>query len=316
MFQANKAERHKLKLMIGLDGPSGSGKTFGALEIARGLAGSWDKVLVVDTENGSASYYADSRRDGFLHVNYTPDAMPDGYSPRNWVKLLDWIAKEHPSVEAVVLDSISHEWEGEGGCLELADKYGYKGNTFTGWKTVTPLHRAFIDKMRHAPFHVVATIRSKTEYSLEKNDKGKSVPKKLGMKGVQREGMDYEFGVIFSVDIGHLASSTKDRTGLFSDRAPFKITESTGEELRAWANSGTVEPPKKETMPEASTPQKLPPTYDGSPEAKRAIVKIFKDCGLTDDTKDKAKYKEYADNCVGKTWNEIAIMAKTQAGSQ
>lgn len=312
MFQAKKAERSQLKLMIGLEGPAGSGKTYGALEIARGLAGSWDKVLVVDTENGSASYYADDRRDGFLHVNYTPDVMPDGYDPRNWVKLLEWIAKEHPSVEAVVLDSITHEWEGTGGCLELAEKSQRGGNSFTGWKVVTPLHRAFIDKMRHSPFHVVATMRSKTDYVLEQNSKGKTAPKKVGTKSVQREGTDYEFGVIFTVDINHYATATKDRTNSYGDRAPFKISQKTGEELLAWASSGkAIEP--EQAAPVATKPKSepVPERYDGTPAAKRKAAEIFKEFGLTDAT----KWAEYGDNLIGCDWNEVVLKVKAQANA-
>lgn len=233
MFEISVASKEKLKLMVGLTGPSGSGKTLGALLIAHGLTGDWGKIAVADTENKSAAYYA-KRTGNWLHIPMDPKKMPDGYHPRNWLELIDF-AEKQPNIEVLILDSISHEWEGQGGCLELVDKIG-KG--FAAWKTVTPLHSKFIDKMRNSRLHIIATMRSKTDYVVEQNDKGKTAPKKVGTKASQREGTDYEFGIIFDVEISHMATASKDRTGLFGDRGPFQITEDLGKELLKWAQSG------------------------------------------------------------------------------
>lgn len=225
---------------MGLSGPSGSGKTYSALQLAKGITGDWKKIALADTENGSALYYAGSKTGPWTHIPFDGISTKGGYSPENWNKLIQFA--ETLPIDVLILDSVSAEWEGVGGCLELVDELSQGKSAFSnGWKRVTPLHRAFIDRMRHSRLHILATMRSKQDYVVETNDKGKSTPRKVGTKSIQREGTDYEFGIILDIDMGHYASSSKDRTGLFAGRTPFKIDEDTGKELLAWANSG-VEP--------------------------------------------------------------------------
>lgn len=244
MFKASVAEKEKLKIMLGLSGPSGSGKTYSALQLAHGITGSWSRIAFADTENGSALYYAGDRTGPWQHIPFS-STMKNGYSPENWVKLIDYA--ESLDIDALILDSISHEWEGTNGCLELVDSLAGKSAFSNGWKIVTPLHRAFIDKMRHSRLHIVATMRSKQDYVVETNANGKAVPRKVGTKSIQREGSDYEFGLIFDIDMGHFATSSKDRTGLFAGRTPFKIDADTGRELLTWANSGVAAAPPAAT---------------------------------------------------------------------
>lgn len=262
MFQATKAQREKVKLMVGLAGPSGSGKTYSALQMAYGMTGGkWERIVVADTENKSALYYADGAP--FQHIDFGP-TVKDGYHPKNWLRLIDY-AESLPGAEVLVLDSITHEWDGAGGCLELVDKLaaGGKSAFSNGWKVVTPLHRSFIDRLRHSSLQVVATMRSKQDYVIEQNDKGKSAPRKVGTKTVQREGTDYEFGIIFDIDMAHLASASKDRTGVFMPRGPFTIDAETGRELLAWANSGAE-----------------PEVYSGTDPQKAMIRAAAKRAGL------------------------------------
>jgi hypothetical protein len=245
LFKSSKAERRKVKLMIGLAGAAGSGKTTSALRLASGLVGGdMTKIAVADTENGSALYVAGTEYapEGWEHVPFDPD-IPGGYSPENYVKLIEYVEKD-PSKEVLIIDSISHEWEGVGGCLEMVDALSknQKGNTFAPWKTVTPLHRKFIDKMRNTRLHVIATMRSAQEYVLEKDERtGRTMPKKVGMKAKTREGTDYEFGVVFEVDAAHQALATKDRTGLFKSEIPVVIDERAGKILLDWTNGGKSE---------------------------------------------------------------------------
>jgi hypothetical protein len=255
MFKSSVAVREKVKLMVGLTGPSGAGKTYSALQLAYGITGDWKRIALADTENRSALYYAGEKTGEWEHIDF-PSTMPQGYHPNNWLKLINYV-ESLKHIEVLILDSITHEWEGSGGALELVDSAA--GNKFAnGWKVVTPLHRAFIDKIRHSRLHVLATIRSKQDYVVELDGKGKSVPKKVGTKSVQREGTDYEFGIIFDIDMNHYATASKDRTGVFAPIGPFKIGASTGAELMKWANSGK-EPEKKEDEPK---PKGFDPTNE------------------------------------------------------
>lgn len=234
-----KAERKKSRLRLGLTGPSGSGKTFGALKIAQGLGG---KIAVIDTERGSASLYAS-------WCDFDVLELDPPYTPESFIKAMK--DAEQSGYDVLIIDSITHEWSGVGGCLELVDQIAqakFKGNSWSAWNVVTPRHRAFIDAILRSPMHIIITMRSKTETAqVEENGRKKVV--KLGMKAEQRDGFEYEMTCI--LDAQHdtnYALPSKDRTGLFSGRDPFKISEQTGAMLREWLESGAE--PTKETLSE------------------------------------------------------------------
>lgn len=233
MSQFRKAEKRKAKLRLGLVGPAGSGKTYSALRLAKGLGG---RVALIDTESGSGDLYASS---------FDYDVLQLG-APFTAQKYLDAItAAESEGYDVIILDSISHLWAGEGGLLDLQGKVaGMAGkNSYTAWRDVTPLHNRFIDRMLGSKCHVIATMRAKTEYVLEDNGHGKMAPKKVGMAPVQREGLDFEFSLVFSVDASHNAQASKDRTSLFPPERVIQLGEDVGRELSDWLNDGT-EPPK------------------------------------------------------------------------
>ncbi|MFC0263378.1 AAA family ATPase [Fontibacter flavus] len=221
-----KAERKQAKIKIGLQGPSGSGKTTSALLLAYGLVGDWSKVAVIDSENGSADLYS--------HLgDYNVLGITAPYTPEKYIQAIH-TCYEH-GMEAIILDSISHEWEGEGGILDIHSKMA--GNSFQNWSKVTPRHNAFVNTILNVPVHVISTIRSKQDYVMaEKN--GKAVPEKVGLKGVTRDGMDYEFTVVFDIDIKHQARTSKDRTGLFNNTPDFMISAETGDLIRQWCEQG------------------------------------------------------------------------------
>lgn len=221
-----KAERKQAKIKIGLQGPSGSGKTTSALLLAFGLVGDWSKVAVIDSENGSADLYS--------HLgDYNVLGITAPYTPEKYIQAIH-TCYEH-GMEAIILDSISHEWEGEGGILDIHSKMA--GNSFQNWGKVTPRHNAFVNTILNVPVHVISTIRSKQDYVMaEKN--GKAVPEKVGLKGVTRDGMDYEFTVVFDIDIKHQARTSKDRTGLFNNTPDFMISAETGDLIRQWCEQG------------------------------------------------------------------------------
>lgn len=229
-MELRKATRSQAKLRIGVTGPSGSGKTYSSLLIARGLTDSWDKIALIDSENGSGELYS--------HFgDYSVLTLSDPFSPEKYIEAIKTC--EEAGIEVIVIDSASHEWDGPGGCLEIQEKLGGK---FQDWAKVTPRHRAFLDAMLKSPAHIVVTNRKKQDWSMDKDSNGKTTVEKLGLKDVQREGFEYELTLSLDVTIRHLAKASKDRTGLFMDKPEFTITEETGRELRTWSESGKVDP--------------------------------------------------------------------------
>lgn len=237
-----KATRQKARLRLALTGPSGSGKTWGALLLAVGLGG---KIAVVDTERESASLY--SHLADFDTLNL---AAP--FSPERYIEAIK--AAEEAGYDTLIIDSITHEWSGVGGCLEMVDHIArakYKGNSWSAWNDVTPRHRALLDAILHSSMHVIVTLRSKTE-TAQTEEGGKKKVVKLGMKAEQRDGFEYEMTVVLDlIHDGNFATATKDRTGLFSNANPEPITVGTGERLKEWLETG-AEPPKfsEDTMAE------------------------------------------------------------------
>lgn len=225
-----KAERKQAKLRLALTGPSGSGKTYGALKVAKGLGG---RIAVIDTEQGSASLYSDLVDFDVLELNAP-------YSPERYIEALD--AAVRAGYETVIIDSITHEWSGVGGCLELVDqvaKTTTRGNSWAAWNVVTPRHRKFVDAILTLPAHVIITMRSKTE-TAQVEDGSKKKVVKMGMKSEQRDGIEYEFTTVLDIiHDGNWATPSKDRTGLFSE--PIQLSEAVGANLSKWLNSGSVD---------------------------------------------------------------------------
>ena len=229
-MELRKATRSQAKLRVGVTGPSGAGKTYSALLIARGLTDDWNKIAVIDTENGSGELYSDMGDYNVLTLNAP-------FSPEKYVEAIKTC--EEGGMDVIVIDSTSHEWDGPGGCLEIQEKLGGK---FQDWAKVTPRHRAFLDAILKSPCHIITTNRKKQDWSMEKDGNGKTTVAKMGLKDVQREGFEYELTLSFDVTIRHLASASKDRTGLFMDKPEFIITEETGRQLKEWAESGKEDP--------------------------------------------------------------------------
>jgi len=241
-FTLKKAERKRAKLRIGISAPSGGGKTYSALLLARGLADSWDKIAVIDTENRSASLYSQ-------FGDYQVIELEENFAPERYIAAIK--ACEDAGVQVIVIDSATHEWDGKGGCLEIVDKLGGK---FSDWSKVTPRHRAFLESIINSKCDIITTTRRKQDYAMEQNEKGKYSVTKVGLKEVQREGFEYELTLTFDMTITHLAKASKDRTGLFSDKPEFIITEDTGKELKEW-NSGGIPDPMNEPATEEQKEQ-------------------------------------------------------------
>lgn len=217
-----KSNRAQAKIRCALQGPSGSGKTYSSLTLAYGLCKDWKKIAVIDTENHSADLYS--------HLGeYNVLTLSAPFTPERYMEAIE--VCEKADMEVIIIDSISHEWEGDGGILDIHS--GMVGNSFTNWAKLTPRHNALVQKILTSQKHIIATVRSKQEYVLsEKN--GKNAPEKVGMKGVQRDGLEYDFTLVFEIDINHNATCTKDRTQLFNNKISFKIDESIGEKIMNW----------------------------------------------------------------------------------
>ena len=224
-----KATRKKAKLRLALTGPSGSGKTYSALLVAKGIGG---KVAFIDTEKGSASLYSDIADFDVLELD-------PPFSPERFIEAIK--SAEDAGYETLILDSITHEWGGVGGCLELVDtiaKAKYRGNSWSAWSEINPRHRLFLDAILRSPMHIIATMRSKTE-TAQVEENGRKKVAKLGMKSEQRDGVEYEFTTVLDIaHETHHAIASKDRTKLFSNSDPLVITESTGKMLLDWLESG------------------------------------------------------------------------------
>ena len=221
-MELRKSERSKAKIKMALQGSSGSGKTMSALLIAKGLAnGNLSKVAVIDSENGSADLYA--------HVGDYNIIKLKSFSPNDYVEAITMC--ENAGMEVIIIDSTSHCWN------YLLDYHAsLPGNSFTNWQKINPLEKKFIDKILQCNAHVIATMRVKQDYVLSDKN-GKMVPEKVGLKAIQRDGIDFEFTIVLDIDIKHNAVASKDRTQLFDSLPPFVITEATGKVILDWCNA-------------------------------------------------------------------------------
>jgi hypothetical protein len=198
------ATRKQAKLRMAIDGPSGSGKTVTALRFAHSLG---QRIAVIDTEHGSASLYAGEVFDDGTPFNFAVDEL-HSFSPTEYTAAIEEAGRQ--GFDVIIVDSLSHAWEGKDGALELVDRNSSK-NKYTAWKDITPMHRRMVESILASPAHVICTMRSKTEYVLEDNEKGQKTPRKIGLAPIQRAGMEYEFTIYCSMDLSHIMSVTKSR---------------------------------------------------------------------------------------------------------
>jgi hypothetical protein len=169
------------------------------------------KIAVIDTERSSASLYADK-------FEFDTLSMAPPYHPDRLIEALK--SAEEGGYACVVIDSLTHFWSGKGGVLEVVDeaKSRFNGNTHSAWQVGTPLQQAMIDAMLSFSGHIMVTMRSKTEWSIEKDERGKTKIAKVGLAPQQRDGIEYEFTLVFDIDQQHRASVSKTRCDALSDR--------------------------------------------------------------------------------------------------
>lgn len=191
---------------------------------------------MIDTENGSGDLYSDI-------CDYDVQTLSAPYSVQKYLAAIH--EAEEEGYDILIIDSLSHAWSGEGGLLDVHSQLTRNmknGNSYTAWNKITPWHNRLIESMLASSCHIIATMRTKTEYAMIQNEKGKTEIQKVGLAPVQRDGMDYEFTIVFDLSMEHTVTVSKDRTSLF-DRQVFSITQDTGKIIRKWLDSGADVPP-------------------------------------------------------------------------
>jgi len=260
-MQLRKSERKQAKIKMALQGSAGSGKTMSALLLAKGLTNdNLSKVAVIDTENGSSDLYA--------HLgNYNVLNMQPPYTPEKYIQAINICLEAE--MECIVIDSISHCWD------ELLDFHSkLPGNSFTNWNKVTPRQKAFVDKILQSPAHFIATMRTKQDYVLNQKN-GKYVPEKVGLKAVQRDGVEYEFTLVFDIDSKYFATASKDRTNLFNGKPEFMISTATGKKILEWCNAPNSQEDVLKRINECLSVSGLMKLYKDNPEFQKTLNADF-----------------------------------------
>ncbi|WZY01829.1 AAA family ATPase [Bacillus sp. FSL W7-1360] len=280
MFKVQKARREKQKAVIGLIGPSGSGKTVGALMIALGLMKEaypdadestlWSKVGVVDTEHKRSMLYAnvtfgkeDERVGEFLHINFEPPYTTDRYQQA--VQAL-----KEAGTEVIIIDSLSHNWQGEGGIVD--QHASMTGNSFQNWGKLSSETTKLVKTLTRNDVHIIATLRTKQEYVMETTPHGKVQPVKVGTKPMQKDEMEYEFMLNFALGMDNKAKATKDNTMLFTHEE-LRLTPSVGSKLYKWLELGADVRAEEESERQALL-QKIKVIVENDDEQRKKLDQI------------------------------------------
>lgn len=233
--------RQKAKLRMALTGVSGAGKTLGALYIAYGITHDWGRIALIDTEHGRGQFYAS--RSELNTGEYLYATMDAPFSPEKYKSYVAAAAEAVGPDGVVIVDSLSHAWNAEGGVLEIKDAIASQAgkNSYTAWNEAGREQSSLVNTILAVDAHVIVTMRSKMAYALEVNDRGKQQPVKLGLAPVQRDDTEYEFDIVLDIARNHIATVSKDTT--FLDSFTGVISPELGEQLAEWLNNG-VEPEK------------------------------------------------------------------------
>jgi len=251
-MQLRQSERKQAKIKLAIQGCAGSGKTYSSLLLAFGITNNWSKIAVIDSENGSADLYAHLGAYNVLNLN-------NNYSPENYMEAIS-ICENSGKIDVIIIDSISQAWD------FLLDAHGnMTGNSFANFSKITPRQNAFIQRIIQSKCHIICTMRTKQDYVLSERN-GKMIPEKVGLKAIQRDNVDYEFTIVFDVDMKHFANTSKDRTGLFMGKPEFIISELTGKRVLDWCNSGVSVESVKLDISKAQTVEELNSIYHLHPD--------------------------------------------------
>lgn len=264
-FEIRRATRAKVKGRLGWCGASGSGKTPSALLFSFGMTGEWEKVGMIDTEGGRGELYAGDHVGQTDIGQYQYIRFDPPFDPNRYIAAIGMMEQTVGPDGVIIIDSLSHAWEGSGGMIEQKDKLAASSsdNDFTAWRKITPMHNALVDKILRCQCHIICNIRAKTEYSLEKDERGKTHPVKIGMKPIFREGLDYEMTLYFDINAEHISNASKDNSHIF-DQNPVLITPNHGQQFLAWLNAGEARPEPPVPAPTAAQPSQVRQSAAGS----------------------------------------------------
>jgi hypothetical protein len=231
-FEIKEAKRLGARLLIQLSGVSGSGKTYSALHLAYGLTGCHSsKIIGIDTENRRMSLYADClpNKEPFKVLEFFAP-----FSPARYVEAIK--ACCDAGAEVIVIDSVSHEWESEGGCEWIANN---SSGRLADWKTAKREHKRFMTFMLQCPAHIIACTRAreKTDFSDTRN------PVSLGIQPIQEKNFSFEATVSLLM---HEQGKSQDVLKCPAELQPILgrgqgyITVDDGMALRHWVDGGGV----------------------------------------------------------------------------
>ena len=237
MITFQKAVKEQVKLRLAIYGPAGAGKTASALRIAHGIGG---RIAFIDTENYSASRYADG-------LNYAGEFVPFSFDVvsltkptiENYLEAIQ--SAENAGYNVLIIDSLSHGWQELLEEIDRIAKTKYRGNSWSAWSDGTPKQKSLIRAITQSNMHIIATMRAKTEWETGKDEKtGKSKPVRVGLAPEQGKGIEYEFDMLMEINDSHYATIIKDRSGKFQDMEIHCPDEKFGEELAEWLTQGVV----------------------------------------------------------------------------
>ncbi len=217
-----KATKTRIRLRLALCGPSGSGKTMSSLAIASHLG---QRIAVIDTERGSASRYADDFEFDVVEL--------ESFHPTKYIQAIK--AASQAGYDVLIIDSLSHAWIGKDGELDLVER---GKNSFTAWKDVRPLERALIDAMLGCKCHLIATMRTKTEWVVEQNERGKAEPRRVGTAPIQTHNIEYEFDLAGELNLHNTLTITKSRCPALSGQMFVQPGKQIADALKVWLDSG------------------------------------------------------------------------------
>jgi hypothetical protein len=264
-FEFREARRENVPLLLGVAGGTGSGKTYSALLLARGLANG-QPFAIVDTENGRAKHYADlfpEMRHGEIHAPFRPD------------KYADAIIAGANGYPVVVVDSMSHEWAGDGGCLDWHDDLmgGDQKKNLSAWIQPKRAHKAMVTRLLQVGAHVILCFRAepKVEQVKDKDGRWQIVPKPsiTGLDGwipVSEKMLPYELTASFLLmaDAPGVPRPIKlqeqHRSMVPLDRP---LDESVGRALGEWAAGGAAG---------AAVPAAPSPSVELASEPQRRLI--------------------------------------------
>lgn len=235
------AKRGESKAIIGIAGVSGSGKTFTALQIARGMVSKPSDIGFLDVENKRGSLYADILDGPFLIADLLPPFSPNRYSTA--IKEF-----QEAGVKVLVIDSVSHEWEGEGGCDDIANAPKADGTErkVANWAGAKREHKRFMNTLLQCDMDIICCLRAREKIKIVKvGGKDEFVPQ--GLQPIQEKNFMFELTAsILMEDSGKKQTHSKMPSFLlpaFGNGNSY-LGVKTGEIIRQWINGVEKENPE------------------------------------------------------------------------